>query len=294
MARAQVGAGDRGLGMTGLTVFPDAEGMGTALAGEIAAGIDNARAQGRHYLLGCPGGRSPRTTYSALARIIAERSLDLSHLVIVMMDDYVERDGDSYRRVAPTLHCSVEGFALREIVGPLDSAARSGGGISPDHLWMPDPADPEAYDSRLREAGGVDLFILASGDSDGHIAFNPPGSARDSRTRVIELAESTRRDNLGTFPEFGSLEAVPRYGISVGIATIVDSSHRAVLVAPGPSKVEAVRRISTAADYDPSWPATLLACCRNPTLFADTLSAPSRKGDHVPDGAPTGRNEVHS
>lgn len=280
--------------MTELRVFPDAEDMGAGLAGEIAAGIEDARARGRRYLLGCPGGRSPRTTYAALARIVAERSLDLSHLVIVMMDDYVERDGDTYRRVDPGLHCSVEGFALREIVGPLERAAGAGGGISPDHIWIPDPADPESYDSRLREAGGVDLFILASGDSDGHIAFNPPGSARDSRTRVIELAESTRRDNLGTFPEFASLDAVPRYGISVGVATIIEVSRRAVLVAPGPSKVEAVRRIAAADDYDPSWPATLLACCRNPALFADTLSAPSSRRDHVPDGAPTGRNEVHS
>jgi glucosamine-6-phosphate deaminase len=278
--------------MTELTVFADAEGMGEALAGEIAAGIEEARVQGRRYLLGCPGGRSPRTTYAALARIVAERSLDLSHLVIVMMDDYVEREGDTFRRVDPALHCSVEGFALREIVGPLDRAASIG--IPMHHLWMPDPVDPEAYDVRLRDAGGVDLFILASGDSDGHIAFNPPGSGRDSRTRIIELAESTRRDNLGTFPDFGSLDAVPRYGISVGIATIIEVSQQAVLVAPGPSKVEAVRRISEASDYDPAWPATLLACCRRPSLFADTLSAPSRKGDHVPDEAPTGRNEVHS
>ncbi len=278
--------------MTELTVFPNADSLGRALANEIATGIEEARAHGRRYLLGCPGGRSPRTTYAALAHLVAERSLDLSHLVIVMMDDYVERDGDSFRRVDPGSHCSVEGFALREIVGPLDRAASVG--VPRDHLWLPSPAAPEAYDELLRSAGGVDLFILASGDSDGHIAFNPPGSARDSRTRIIELAESTRRDNLGTFPEFESIDAVPRYGISVGIATIIEHSRRAVLVAPGPSKIEAVRRIAATSDYDPAWPATLLACCRLPALFADSLSAPSNRGDHVPDGAPTGRNEVHS
>jgi len=276
------------------TVFPDADSLGLALAGEIVTGIEEARTAGRRYLLGCPGGRSPRTTYAALAHLVAERGMDLSHLVIVMMDDYVEREGDTFRRVDPALHCSVEGFALREIVGPLERAARPAGGIPLEHLWLPDPLDPSAYDRRLAEAGGVDLFILASGDSDGHIAFNPPGSARDSRTRIIELADSTRQDNLGTFPEFGSLDAVPRYGISVGVATIVDVSHRAVLVAPGPSKVEAVRRIAAASDYNPQWPATLLASCRDHSLYADSLSAPSSRRDHVPDGAPTGRNEVHS
>jgi glucosamine-6-phosphate deaminase len=289
-----MGEGIGGAGMNSPIVFPDADSMGLALAREIVTGIEEAHTAGRRYLLGCPGGRSPRTTYAALARLVAERRMDLSHLVIVMMDDYVALDGDSYRRVNPDLHCSVEGFALREIVGPLDQAAPLGSGIAPEHLWMPDPSDPASYDARLSDAGGVDLFILASGDSDGHVAFNPPGSARDSRTRIVELADSTRRDNLGTFPEFDSLDAVPRYGISVGVGTIVEVSRRAVLVAPGPSKVDAVQRIADAAGYDPQWPATLLVCCRDHSLYADSLSAPSNRRDHVPDGAPTGRNEVHS
>lgn len=275
------------------TIFLDADAIGLALAREIVAGIEGARTKGQQYVLGCPGGRSPRTTYAALARLVAERSLDLSHLVIAMMDDYLVPEGDSFRRVDPALHCSVEGFALREIVGPLDRAAGPGTGISPEHLWLPDPNDPAAYEARLADAGGIDLFILASGDSDGHIAFNPPGAARDSRTRIIELAESTRRDNLGTFPEFGSLRAVPRYGVSVGIATIAEHAQRAVLVAPGRSKAEAVRRIAAAGEYDPQWPATILACCRDHALYADTQSAPSIRGDHVPTAAPTGRNEVH-
>ncbi len=279
--------------MTDLQVFEDAEALGYALASEIADGLESARRKTKRYLLGCPGGRSPRTTYAALAGIVQERALDLRHLVIVMMDDYLADEGE-LRRVDPHLHCSVERFALQEIVGPLNAAAPPGHGIPHDSVWLPDPREPQAYDERLSAFGGIDLFILASGDSDGHVAFNPPGSARDCRTRVIALAESTRRDNLGTFPEFADLDDVPRRGISIGISTIVETAHRAVLVAPGPSKRAAVQRIRAANDYDPTWPASVLTCCRNPSLYADLQSAPSAKEPHSPSRALTERNEVHT
>ena len=294
MARSALGTGEGGQPVITPTVFPDADSLGLALAREIVHGIDSARREGRRYLLGCPGGRSPRTTYAALARLVAERSLALSHLVVVMMDDYVEQWSGGFRRVDPSLHHSVEGFALREIVGPLDRAARPGAGMGPDHLWLPDPEDPPSYDARLTDAGGVDLFILASGDSDGHIAFNPPGAPRDSQTRIIDLAETTRRDNLGTFPDFSGLDDVPRHGISVGVGTLIEQSRRAVLVAPGRSKQEAVRRIGAASDYEHDWPATLLACCRQPSLYADPMSASSAQEAHLPTWATTGRNEVRT
>lgn len=280
--------------MSDVQVFADARELGSAVAREIADGIASANGSSATYLLGCPGGRSPRSTYAALAHLVRQRGLDLSNVVIVMMDDYVIEAGGSYARVSPELHCSVERFARQEIIEPLNAAAGSGRGIAPHSMWIPDPADPGDYEARLAAAGGIDLFILASGDSDGHVAFNPPGTPRDSRTRVIELAESTRRDNLGTFPDFADLDEVPAYGISVGIGTIIDFSRRAVLVAPGPSKRETVRRISAATDYDSDWPATVLAACRDSSLYADDLSAHTVEEAPPPAGASTERNEVHT
>ena len=280
--------------MTKLRVFPDAATLGEAAAREIVEGVEHAREQGRAYLLGCPGGRSPRSTYAALSALVREHSVDLSHVVIVMMDDYVIRSGDTFHRVAPDLHCSVERFAREEILAPLNSAAGPGRGIPNDAMWIPDPQNPHAYDEGLRAAGGIDLFILASGDSDGHVAFNPPGTPADSRTRVIELAETTRRDNLGTFPDFGGLDDVPDYGISVGIATIAEFTRRAILVAPGRSKRASVQRITSSPGYDPAWPATVLLMCPNSALYADELSAQPAEEALPPSWASTERNEVHT
>src|SRR5262249_14275166 len=133
----------------------------------------------------------------------------------------------------------------------------------------PDPGEAAVYDERIRAYGGIDLFILASGASDGHIAFNPPGSPRNSITRVVELGEATRRDNLVTFPDFPGLHAVPTHGISVGISTIADLSKEVMMVLHGPDKAHAYQRLCAATDYDPDWPATIVVACRNPRILAD-------------------------
>ncbi|MEW1841561.1 6-phosphogluconolactonase [Nonomuraea angiospora] len=253
------------------TVFPDPEALGRVLAAEIATGIEDAARDGRPYVLGCPGGRSARSTYSALAGEVAARKMDLGHVVIVMMDEYVVRDGATglFRRIAPDLPHSCVRFGRAEIVEPLNAAAAPGRGIAADRFWVPDPADPGEYDRRIAGIGGVDLFILASGSSDGHVAFNPAGTGADARTRVVTLAERTRRDNLVTFPTFGGLDEVPAYGVTVGVATIRDLSKRVVMVVHGADKTEAARRLAAAEGYDPDWPATVLSDCARPCLLAD-------------------------
>jgi glucosamine-6-phosphate deaminase len=174
-----------------------------------------------------------------------------------MMDEYVE-DG----RAAPAgAHYSCRGFALCEIARPL--------GLPESSVWLPDAADPGAYDGRIATAGGIDLFLLASGASDGHVAFVPPGSPRDGRTGVLELAGSTRRDNLATFPEFASLDDVPRHGVSVGLGTISRLAHRVRLVLHGTGKREATRRVLALDSFDPDWPASIVHECAGAEIWVD-------------------------
>jgi glucosamine-6-phosphate deaminase len=135
---------------------------------------------------------------------------------------------------------------------------------------MPDVADPEQYDARIASTGGVDVFILASGASDGHVAFNPPGADVSSRTRIVELPESTRRDNLATFPTFnGDLRNVPTHGLTVGIGTIKAVSKSVLMLLHGSDKGLAAAHLCAADGYDPNWPATVFAECREPQLLID-------------------------
>ena len=262
------------------TVFDGPEAVGRALAALIADRIEEAGA-GRTFLLGCPSGRSPWTTYVALAREVAARRLDLTGLVIVMMDEYVERDDGTgeMRLIDPTAPHSCLRFGQTEIVDRLNAAAGQGRGITRDRYWVPDPAAPGDYDRQIAGHGGVDLFILASGAGDGHVAFNPPGTGPDTATRVIRLADQTRRDNLHTFPSFGKdIDRVPRYGVTVGVGTIREQSKQVVMVAHGAPKARAVRRVVAADGYRPEWPATILADCASPLLFIDEAAATGLNG----------------
>lgn len=141
-----------------------------------------------------------------------------------------------------------------------------------ENFRMPSVDEPEAYDAQLAALGGIDLFLLASGAGDGHIAFNPPGSARDSRSRIVTLAEQTRRDNLATFPDFRGLGEVPTHGLTIGIGSIASLSRAVAMIVWGEGKREAFRRLTTATTYDPSWPATIAVECQNAELHADAAA----------------------
>ncbi|MDQ0467899.1 6-phosphogluconolactonase [Labrys wisconsinensis] len=256
-----------------LEIFARPDALGEALAGRILAAAAEAGAAGRPFLLGCPGGRSPRPVYQAMAAALAAAPRDLGHVVIVMMDDYLaERDG-RLDHVDADAHYSCRRFGREEILAVLNAGLPEPWRIPAANLWVPDPADPAAYDRRIAAAGGIDLFILASGASDGHVAFNPAGTPADTRTRIVPLAEATRRDNMQTFPDFASLAEVPAHGISVGVGTIAEQSRAAAMVLWGEGKRLAFQRIAAADGYDPQWPASVVNLCRNATIFADAAAA---------------------
>jgi glucosamine-6-phosphate deaminase len=229
-------------------VFADADRLGEALATEVLARYD---ASDGLYLLGCPGGRSLRTTYRALEA----HGRVLDRLVVVMMDEYVGAPSGA--------HYSCKRFAHEEIAGPLGAA----------EIWLPDVDDPSAYDGRIAHAGGIDLFLLASGASDGHVAFVPPGSPRDGRTSVIPLATSTRQDNLATFPDFETLDDVPLHGVSVGLGTI-GAARTLRLVLHGNGKRSATARLLGLEHFDASWPASVVHDHPDAQIWIDEEAAP--------------------
>lgn len=257
-----------------LEVHDSPTAVGLRAAEVIARGIAAAAAEGRRYVLGCPSGRSPLPTYAELARLVAERGLDLRPVIIALMDEYVSRTGDGFAPVDDRLPHSCVGFARRRILAPLNAAAAPGRGVGEHGLRHPDPAAaPGEYDRELAGLGGIDLFLLASGASDGHIALNPAGTGADSVTRVVALAEATRRDNQATFPTLRRLSDVPTHGVTVGIATIRDLSRSVIMITTGVGKRVAVRHLAAADGYRTDWPATVLADCRDPLLLVDRAAA---------------------
>ena len=255
-----------------LRILSTPDDIGEYVASRILGGIDAATRDGRRYLLGLPTGRTPRPVYAALTRALASAPRSLGHVTLVMMDEYLVEVADGYEYAMDAGAPSCHAFTRTEIVGQINSALPDEFRLRDTQVWFPDPRTPDAYDDQIVQAGGIDFFLAASGAGDGHVAFNPPGSARESRSRVVRLSEQTRRDNLLTFPALGSLDSVPRFGVTVGVSTIT-ASREVVMVAWGDEKRTTVSRMLAADCYQPDWPATLIHECPRAEVVVDATAA---------------------
>lgn len=113
--------------------------------------------------------------------------------------------------------------------------------ISEGNIHIPDgnakdiPGFCSDYETKIRDAGGIDLQLLGIG-TDGHIGFNEPTSSFASRTRIKTLTQETIRDNARFF---GSESLVPPHVITMGIGTIMEA-RRILLLAFGTTKAPAI------------------------------------------------------
>ena len=92
------------------------------------------------------------------------------------------------------------------------------------------------YDEMI-DACPVDIQLLGIG-SDGHIAFNEPGTSFESGTHVTGLAESTIKDNCRFFDN--DISKVPTQAVTQGIKTIMKAKN-ILLIATGANKAKAVK-----------------------------------------------------
>ncbi len=209
-------------------------------------------------VIGLATGSSPLRIYDELTTRHKNEGLSFAHAQAFMLDEYVGIADDHpqrYRNVIDTEIATRVDFAEGAVHGPEGSA---------DDL----AAAAADYEHKIAEAGGIDLQILGIG-SDGHIAFNEPGSSLASRTRVKSLTHQTRLDNARFFD--GDVEQVPKLCLTQGLGTIMEAKHL-VLVATGGNKAEAVHQM-VEGPISAMWPATVLQMHPHVTVMLDDAAA---------------------
>ena len=157
-----------------------------------------------------PTGSTPLGLYDELVK----RELDWSNITIFNLDEYI---------INPNHLQSYYNFMRMNLFDKTN--------IYPNSYNFPD-RNTQAYEDKIKEKGGIDLCILGIG-TNGHIAFNEPGSSFDSRTRVVSLSEQTIQDNSRFFD---SVDDVPKQAITMGLGTIMESK-RIILLVQGKKKI---------------------------------------------------------
>lgn len=207
------------------------------LAVRAADAICDAVRVKRDAVLGLPTGNTPIRAYAEIARRIERGDADLRRASVYAIDEFAgaTRTTPGTNSVFYREHLR---FPVRALHIPNPGARDAG-----EHI--------AAFADALRRAGGFDLCVLGIGRN-GHIAFNEPGSAVDAPARVVDLTPSSREAHAATF---GSLDAVPSRGMTLGVADILAS--RAILVlAHGERKASMVRAAieeAPVADIPASW-----------------------------------------
>lgn len=210
---------------------------------EIAAAIFTEQlAKKPDSVLGLATGGSPLGFYKEMVRRHQAGELSFARAVTFNLDEYVGKGpGD-----ATSYHEFMHQNLFRHIDLP-ETARHLPNGLAEDLA-----AECERYEKLIEASGGIDLQLLGIGVN-GHIGFNEPGSRFDSRTRVIELTEATRKSNARFFEKE---EDIPAKAITMGIGTIM-SARKIVLLAFGDNKTEAVKRLENGAVTE-EFPASIL------------------------------------
>ncbi|MDA8744285.1 glucosamine-6-phosphate deaminase [Rubripirellula amarantea] len=203
--------------------------------------------------LGLATGSTPIPVYQDLVQRHRDGTLSFAEATSFNLDEYLGLAGDHPQ--------SFRAFMDEHLFRLVDmNVSRI---HIPDGLATDLDAHTKAYEKAIAAAGGIDIQLLGIG-SNGHIAFNEPGSSRTSRTRVVELTSDTIQANSRFFDR---AEDVPRQAISMGIGTILEAK-RIVLLATGPAKAQAVKD-AVQGDANESCPASLLQYHPDVTFVLD-------------------------
>ena len=216
--------------------------------------VDYNPSESNPFVLGLPTGSTPIGTYRALIELYKAEKVSFKNVVTFNMDEYVGLD-DKHPQ-------SYHYFMFDNFFNHIDIDKKNIhilNGLAEDK-----EAECAAYEKAIEAAGGIRLFFGGIG-SDGHIAFNEPGSSLASRTHIATLTKETIDANARFFG--GDLSKVPTQALSVGVGTVCDADE-VVIMATGRVKARAVAEgVEGAVSHQ--WAVTALQLHKDAVIVCD-------------------------
>jgi len=208
-------------------------------------------------VLGLATGSTPLGLYEELIKYYNDKMISFEAVTTFNLDEYIGLAKDHRQSYAY--------FMRKYFFDSID--------IHPEKCFVPDGTgvnmalECDRYDQGIKEIGGIDLQVLGIGRN-GHIGFNEPDLKFESQTHIVKLDEKTITDNARFFK---TVDEVPKYAVSMGIKTIMQS-RRIVLLAAGREKAQAVNRM-LAGEITPRLPASVLQLHPNATAIIEGAAA---------------------
>ncbi len=239
-------------------IYPTAVEGSVYAAQQIAALIKQKASKGEMVVLGMATGSTPIKMYAELVRMHREEGLSFKNVITFNLDEYYPIDKDAYQ--------SYWSFMHRNLFNHID--------IDPKNIHLPNGNAPKSemknycasYEQAIEAAGGIDLQILGIGQN-GHIGFNEPGSSILSKTRLVNLENSTR---LANSYEFETITKVPRLAVTMGISSIL-KAKKIILLAWG-NKASIIAK-SVEGNVTESIPASILQQHNDCTFVIDQAAS---------------------
>ena len=206
-------------------------------------------------VLGLATGSTPIGLYKKMIEDHNENGTSYAECRTVNLDEYVGLDINSDQ--------SYVYFMRENLFKSID--------IKPEntHIENGKAIDTEAecarYNALLDELR-QDVQVLGIG-SNGHIAFNEPGTPFDSVTHIVDLAESTIKDNSRLF---NSIDEVPRQAFTIGLSNIMNAK-KIIILANGEGKAYAIGKLVN-GEIREEIPASILRNHPDCILICDELA----------------------
>ena len=208
-------------------------------------------------VLGLATGSSPLGVYKLLVEAYQRGDISFKEVVTFNLDEYRGLDGShnqSYRY-----------FMNYNLFDHIDIDKKN------THVpsgFVSNNEEAALYDKEIDKYGGIDLQILGLG-SDGHIAFNEPGTKFDTLTHITPLTEQTISDNARFFD---NIKDVPTEAVTMGLKSIMKAKE-IVLIATGSGKKDAIRKLESGIITE-DLPCSILHNHKNAIIFVDSDTIP--------------------
>lgn len=177
--------------------------------------IINFKSAKNNLVIAFPTGNTPLEMYQYLTK----KKINWKNVSIFMLDSYFPQDPKDPN----SFYSYIKTNLLDHINFPpsnfhiLNSATKD------------TQQECQQYEEEIRKAGGLDLAVLGIGEN-GHIAFNEPGTVKESLTHLSKLTTETIMANGRNTPE---------YGLTMGIQTILNTK-KIIVLAKGAKKAKAI------------------------------------------------------